>query len=113
MSLASPPDVALLRVPEMPPGHPSPVTLTFRPLADPPTTPGATLKVVGYPTGDDFLKSTMIEMVDITDTVPKPPKARGYVLVQGQGAHGYSGTAAPWWSAFFTATSSTRKRPPT
>jgi S1-C subfamily serine protease len=91
MSLATAPDVAMLRVPEMPPGHASPVTLTFRPLGDPPTPPGATLKVLGYPAGDDLLKSTMIEMVDITDTVPKPPKARGYVLVQGQGARGYSG----------------------
>jgi hypothetical protein len=90
MSLG-PPDIAMLRIPEMPPGQPPPVTLTFRPLADPPTTAGTTLRVFGYPTSDNLLKSTMIEMVDITDSVPKPPKVRGYVPVQGQGATGYSG----------------------
>jgi len=90
MSLGSP-DTAMLRIPEMPPGQPAPVTLTFRPLADPPTAPGTTLRVFGYPVGDDLLKPTIIEMVDITDSVPKPPKVRGYVLVQGQGARGYSG----------------------
>jgi hypothetical protein len=54
---------------------PNAVHITL-PGQNPPTPPKTTLKVLCYPAGDDLLKSTMIEMVDITDTVPKPPKAR-------------------------------------
>ena len=63
----------------------------LRPLADPPTVPGTKLTVLGFPTGEDLSKPTVIEMTDITDSVPKPPKVRGYVLVQGEGAAGFSG----------------------
>ena len=91
MSVTMAPEAAMLRVPQMPPAQLLPITLTFRPLADPPTTPGTKLTVLGFPTGADLLKSTIIEMTDITDSVPKPPKVRGYVLVQGEGATGFSG----------------------
>ena len=91
MSLTMAPEAAMLRIPEMPAGRPPPVTLTFRPLADPPTVPGTKLTVLGFPSGEDLSKPTVIEMTDITDSVPKPPKVRGYVLVQGEGAAGFSG----------------------
>jgi hypothetical protein len=90
MSLTMAPEAAMLRVPEMPAAQP-PVTLTFRPLADPPTVPGTKLTVLGFPSSGDLAKPSVIEMADITDNVPKPPKARGYVLVQGEGTTGFSG----------------------
>jgi S1-C subfamily serine protease len=91
MSVTMAPEAAMLRVPQMPPAQPLPAMLAFRPLGDPPTTPGTKLTVVGFPAGADLLKPTVIEMTDITDNVPKPPKVRGYVLVQGEGASGFSG----------------------
>jgi hypothetical protein len=81
----------MLRIPEMPAGQARPVTLTFRPPADPPTVPGTKLMVLGFPSAEDLSKQTVIEMTDITDNVPKSPKVRGYVLVQGEGAAGFSG----------------------
>jgi hypothetical protein len=90
MSLSTP-GAAMLRVPQMPATRPSPMTLAFRPLADPPTAQGTKLTVLGFPSSGDLLKPTVIEMTDITDSVPKPPKVHGYVLVQGAGATGYSG----------------------
>src|SRR5207248_2243133 len=88
MSMAVP-DVALLRVPDMPLGQPAAITLTFRPPADPPTVPGTMLKVIGYPVGADLLKATTIEMADITDSVPKPPKVRGSGAVETAMTAGY------------------------
>jgi S1-C subfamily serine protease len=83
--------VAMLQIPEMPPGQPAPVTLAFRPLTDPMTAAGTTLRVIGYPVDGDLLRSTVTEMTDITDGVPTPPKIHGYLLIQGQGAYGDSG----------------------
>jgi S1-C subfamily serine protease len=83
--------VAMLQIPEMPPGQPAPVTLAFRPLTDPITAAGTTLRVIGYPVDGDLLRSTVTEMTDITDSVPTPPKIHGYLLIQGQGAYGDSG----------------------
>jgi hypothetical protein len=60
-------------------------------LADPPTVPGTKLTVLGFPSVEDLSKQTVIEMTDITDNVPKSPKVRGCVLVQGEGAAGFSG----------------------
>jgi S1-C subfamily serine protease len=114
MSLTTAPEAAMLRIPEMPAARP-PVMLTFRPLADPPTVPGTKLTVLGFPSGEDLSKPTVIEMTDITDSVPKPPKVRSYVLVQGEGAAGFSG--APILNsrgqvvAVFMATSQILKRP--
>lgn len=83
--------VAMLQIPEMPPGQPAPVTLAFRPLTDPMTTAGTTLRVIGYPVDGDLLRSTVTEMTDITDSVPTPPRIHGYLLIQGQGAYDDSG----------------------
>ena len=83
--------VAMLQIPEMPPGQPAPVTLAFRPLTDPMTAAGTTLRVIGYPVDGDLLRSTVTEMTDITDGVPTPPKIHGHLLIQGQGAYGDSG----------------------
>ena len=67
--------VAMLQIPEMPPGQPAPVTLAFRPLTDPMTAAGTTLRVIGYPVDGDLLRSTVTEMTDITDGVPTPPRS--------------------------------------
>ena len=67
--------VAMLKTPEMPPGQPVPVTLAFRPLTDPMTAAGTTLRVIGYPVDGDLLRSTVTEMRDITDSVSTPPRS--------------------------------------
>jgi hypothetical protein len=83
--------VAMLQIPEMPPGQPAPMTWAFRPSTDQMTATGTTLRVIGYSVDGDLLRSTVTEMTDITDSVPTPPKIHGYLLIQGQGACGDSG----------------------
>ena len=67
--------VAMLQILDMPPGQLAPVTLAFRPLTGPMTAAGTTLRVIGYPVDGDLLRSSVIEMTDITDSVPTPPRS--------------------------------------
>jgi len=97
MSVTMAPEAAMLRVPQMPPSQSLPVTLTFRPLADPPTTPGTKLTVLGFPSGADLLKPTVIEMTDITDSVPTPPKCAAMCSYKAKGRPASAGRPAPLW----------------
>ena len=88
--------VAMLQIPEMPPGQPAPVALAFRPFTDPMTAAGTTLRAIGDPVDGDLLRSTVTEMTDITDSVPTPPRIHGYLLIQGQGAYDHIGAPVVW-----------------
>ena len=67
--------VAMLQIPEMPPGQPAPVTLAFRPLTDPMTAAGTTLRVIGYPVDGDLLRSTVTERPTSPTAFQRPPRS--------------------------------------
>ena len=51
--------VAILQIPEMPPGQPAPVTLAFRPFTVPMTAAGTTPRAISDPADGDLLRSTV------------------------------------------------------